>query len=496
MNEAAARDVLLVRAIETCDTEHAVLSRQARDEASREAAEQAHWRAAGQRAPAQADTFLVQRARLLLEALTAHQRAVRGTVAALDWRPWLDWALPGAALLAGLLFERMGDRGHVNVLAFPLLVLLLWNLAVYALLAAGWLRGRLTRAPRQPTRHGPMAWLRRLALPRTPRASGALAPALGIFVEDWLQRAAPLTGARAARLLHLAAALFALGALAGLYVRGLVFDYRAGWESTFLDAHAVHTLLSTLLGPAAAVLGQPFPGVTQIADLRFGPGAAGESAARWIHWYALTVAGAVIAPRLLLAALAAVHVRRLTNAFPLDLSAPYFRRLLSRFGGTAARARVVPFSYTLDAAAIDQLRTVVQQLLGEAAELDLRASTAYGDEASADNALAADAKGQTDVALDLALFNLAATPEQENHGAFLDQLRATLPGARALLVDEGPYRQRLGAQAGSATRLDERRSAWRAFAATRDWPIAFVDLGAPDLAQVERDLGPLLGQGT
>jgi hypothetical protein len=493
MNEAAARDVLLVRAIETTDTGHAVLSRHARDEASREAAERAHWHAAGQRAPAQADTFLAQRARLLLDALTTHQRAARATVAALDWRPWLDWALPSAALLAGLLFERLGDRGHVNVLAFPLLVLLLWNAIVYALLAAAWLRARLAPSTQRPTRHGPTAWLRRLALPRTPRATGALAPALGVFVEDWLQRASPLISARIARVLHLAAALFALGALAGLYVRGLVFDYRAGWESTFLEAPAVHALLSTLLGPAAAVLGQPFPTVVQIADLRFGPGAAGESAARWIHWYAVTVAAVVVAPRLLLAAVATTRVRRLSHAFPLDLSAPYFRRVLSHFGGTVARVRVVPFSYTLDAAAIDRLRTVVQQLLGESAELDLHPSISYGDEARAGDALPVDADGRSGLALDLALFNLAATPEQENHGAFLDRLRPTLPAVHALLVDEAPYRQRLGAQAGSAARLTERRAAWRAFAASRDWPIAFVDLAAPDLAQVERDLGPLLG---
>ena len=135
----------------------------------------------------------------------------------------------------------------------------------------------------------------------------------------------------------------------------------------------------------------------------------------------------------------------------------------------------------------------MQQLLGESAELDLHASIAYGDEARAGEALPVDAARRSGLALDLALFNLAATPEQENHGAFLDRLRPTLPAAHALLVDEGPYRQRLGTQAGSAARLAERRAAWRAFAASRDWPIAFVDLAAPDLAQVERDLGPLLG---
>ena len=41
---------------------------------------------------------------------------------------------------------------------------------------------------------------------------------------------------RAETALHAGAAALALGLVAGLYVRGLVLDYRAGWESTFLDA--------------------------------------------------------------------------------------------------------------------------------------------------------------------------------------------------------------------------------------------------------------------
>ena len=90
---------------------------------------------------------------------------------------------------------------------------------------------------------------------------------------QWSALVAPLMAARAARVLHLAAALFALGAVAGLYVRGLVFEYRAGWESTFLDAPAVHALLSFFLSPAAQLIGIPFPSVDQIAALRFTSGA-------------------------------------------------------------------------------------------------------------------------------------------------------------------------------------------------------------------------------
>jgi hypothetical protein len=490
MNEAAAREVLLIRAIETTDHEHRLLSREDREHASRAAAELARWRAAERRRPADADGFVAQRARLLLDRLGERHRALRGPERALAWRHWIDWALPLAALGAGLLFERLADRGQVNVLAFPLLLLLLWNVAVYALVAVGAAAGALRPAapPRSP--RGIAEGLRRVALHALPRGNAGFAAALARFGEDWLAASADLTGARIARVLHLSAALFATGAVVGLYIRGLVFDYRAGWESTFLDAPAVHALLSTLLGPAAQALGQPFPSAEQIAALRFGPGAPGESAARWIHWYALTVAALVIVPRLLLAAAAALRAHRLATRFPVDLYAPYFRRLSAAFDDAPASLRVLPYSYTPDAAAAEGLRAIAHHLLGAQARCDLQPMVAYGAEAEA----AARIGGSTaPVAIDAALFSLAATPEQENHGAFLDVLRPRLAAPHLLLVDDGPYRRRLGAQAGSDARLQERRDAWRAFARSRGWTAVFADLAAPDLAALERELGPLAG---
>ena len=489
MNESAARDVVLVRAIEAADDAQALLSAEDRRYASRAAAELARWNAAEQRAPADAARFLAERARLLLEKLGTRQRGLRRLARALAWRPWIGLALPPAALVAGLLFDRLGDRGHVNVLAFPLLALILWNLAVYLLLLATpvlrAVRGSRHTAPGTGLRD----WLQRLALRAVPRADDLPGSAAARFAQDWLALSAPLNAARVARTLHLGAALFAAGAVGGLYVRGLVYDYRAGWESTFLDAPAVHALLSTLLGPAAQALGQTFPTVDEIAALRFVPGAPGESAARWIHWYALTVGALVIVPRLLLATLAALRAARLARAFPLDLAAPYFHRLLGEFAAGPVRLGVLPYSFTLDAQATQALQAIAQRLFGDRAQLLLRPSIPFGEEARA-----AESPGGDAPALALALFNLAATPEQENHGAFLDALATALTGPRAVLVDEGSYRRRLGSQAGAEARLDERRAAWRAFAGSRGWRIAFADLGGPDLAQLERDLGAALVQ--
>jgi hypothetical protein len=317
---------------------------------------------------------------------------------------------------------------------------------------------------------------------------GAAGEAFTTFLNEWTQASGPLLMARAARVLHLSAAMLAIGAAAGLYVRGLVFEYRAGWESTFLDAPQVHALLSFLLGPAATFLGTPFPTVDQLASMRW-PGSSGENAARWIHWYALTVGAVVIVPRLVLAAVARWQERWLGRRFPLPLEDPYFRRLLSGFAPHRVQLRVLPYSYTLDESSAQGLRDVAQALLGDNTDLSLRPPVPFGAEESATTGI--DVADRS-VALSVALFNLAATPEHENHGRFLDRLRAAIGPRLIAFVDEASYRRRLGVAAGVRERLDERRSAWSAFCAAHQVAVAFVDLSAPDLAQLERDAETVL----
>ena len=216
---------------------------------------------------------------------------------------------------------------------------------------------------------------------------------------------------------------------------------------------------------------------------------------------------AVILPRLALFALAARRERRLSRHVPLELQSPYFRRLLGPMLRGEVRLRVVPYSYGVDETAAQGLRAVAQRLLGDGAMLALAPVVGYGEEARAAEGLVS---GDTQVPLTLALFSLAATPEVENHGEFLATLGRALGAARsapaaraaeasassplAILVDEGPYRRRLGtaADTGAAARLEERRQAWQAFAATRGLALASVDLAAPDLDGLERRLEPTM----
>jgi hypothetical protein len=338
--------------------------------------------------------------------------------------------------------------------------------------------------------------------------------------------------------LHLSAAALALGAVVGLFVRGLAFEYRAGWESTFLEAPSVHALLAFFLSPAAHLLDQPFPTVEEIARLRWDAG-SGENAARWIYLYTVAVAATAIVPRLVLAAVAGLRERMLSRRFPLPLDDAYFRRLLSGWRAAPARVEVMPYAYTAGEQAAQGLQRLAAALFGDDVEVHWLKGVAFGDEdvfgakdsastrareslpqgagahsvsqgAGATSLQRGDGSstlpswqggagraergpdGPTTPDLVIALFNLAATPETENHGVFLDRLRARTPGALALIVDEGPYRTRLGTQAGAETRIAERRQAWSGLAQTRTMRPVFVDLTLPQLTAAQRELDALL----
>jgi len=481
MNEQAARDVALVRALESGDAEHAVLSADDRRYASRAAGELAHWQAADQRRPPTAELFLTRRAGLLLDRLGEREPALRA-LRHTRWHAWVGLALPAAALVMGVLTEQIADRQHVNVLAFPLLGILVWNLVVYGLMLLRPLLGSTLGPVRR--------WVGALGRTKTAALPGTLSRPAARFVGDWAALAAPLANARAGRVLHLAAALFALGAVLGLYLRAFAFEYRIGWESTFLTASTVHGILQFVLGPAAALLGMPFPSPEAVSAMRITEGAGGADAGPWIHLYAVTVGLAVVAPRLLLSAFAGWRERRLATAFRFDLGEPYFRRVLAAFAPSRARLRVAPYSYTFDEAAVSGLHALARHLLGDATELALRPSTEYGNEEAAAHGLP---RNESDVPLTLAVFNAAATPESENHGRFLDTLRAAIDSPLAVVIDTAAYRRRLGAQAGAEARLGERCSAWRTFVESHGLPAACVDLATPDIAAAERDLAAALG---
>ncbi|MGI8894623.1 MAG: DUF2868 domain-containing protein [Casimicrobiaceae bacterium] len=484
MNEAAAGEVVLIRAVETTDAARAIWTDADRAWGGRAAAE-----VVGATAPA--DVFLARRAALAVERLGARHPSFPRVLRTFAWRPGVGVALVLVAFTIGVVSDQIGAAGRINILAPPLLALIAWNLGAYVLLF--WqMMARSVGGQRVGS--GPLrkvvAWLGR-AVPRgtahamqgEPAAvASATAVASSSFSAEWALAAAPLLRARISRVLHVAAAALALGALAGLYVRGLVFEYRAGWESTFLDADTVARALSFALAPGAWLTGFAIPGAEHLEAIR-APVGEGENAAPWIHLYAATVALVVFLPRLLLSALAWVAERRAAQHFPLPLSDPYYARLLRGFTEGPAHVHVVPYSFDVPDASVGGLQAVMARTFGARTEVALAPAVAYGDE----HEFAAGVLPSVPPSVIVGLFSLAATPESENHGAFIAALaRSTTAGTQlAAIVDEASFRVRF---AGQTARVDERRAAWRQMLAGHGIAPVFIDLARPDLPAAEAAL--------
>ena len=449
--------------------------------------------------------------------------------------PWrVTWLLLPLAAMLGLLGDALGSTRAINLLAPPLLALLAWNFAVYALMLGAALR-RIGSLGRQGS-HGtvgnePVGLLRRRLLfwanlaqakgqARMTRllagAAGGAAPsaaalsALARFGADWQRASQPLQVARLAARLHAAAACLALGTVGSLYARGLVFDYRAGWDSTFLHASAVHHLLGWVLGPAAALSGQVLPSAQALAGLRLATGGS-ESAAPWIHLWALTLVLAVVLPRLALAAWAAWQARRRATrlALPTDAagttshddanatnpSSPGdLQRLMRGATGQPLPVLVLPYSYALDAGRQAALARVLEANLGPGVLMQLMASLPMGAEddlprwlptpatlASSPKRRPSSSPTSSPAATTVvALFALTATPERETHGAFVRALAAHFRGQAVLrvMVDTAGFRARFVGGDG-ALRLAQRQAAWQSLMQELGVLPLFIDLGTP-----------------
>ena len=150
----------------------------------------------------------------------------------------LSWLFIAISLIVGFGLSALDGTRRINILSFPLLALILWNLAVYGFIAI--------RAVRQSSvitkGRGVSALIAYIGVARASRlvARSARSIAAGASVEPIhagmvREAARPLLLLRATRLLHVCAAAVGLGLVVGLYLRGIAFEYRAGWESTFLD---------------------------------------------------------------------------------------------------------------------------------------------------------------------------------------------------------------------------------------------------------------------
>ena len=343
MNRNDARQIALVRAVEETVP----------DRIPAERLLEAH-AAAGE--PAQGAPWIARRAAYLVDHGLATYRDVLERA---EVRLSGTWVFVLAAALVGLASNYLGPTGRIHVVFNPIVLLIVWNLAVYAVLAvaAGAHRARPSapagpsptkpRDDRRTPEHAPppiarpglfervllgriglwFLYARQRVDERFHRSKDAALVARR-FAVLWWPAVRPAVGCWARRTIHLGAIGLAIGAVAGMYVRGLFFAYDVIWRSTFVnDPTVVAWGLRALLGPAALVLGRPAPGPEDVVRLM---GPEGDPAAPWIHLYAVSALLFIVVPRAVLAVLASRRLRAVTADVPLDLDAEYFRDLLRR----------------------------------------------------------------------------------------------------------------------------------------------------------------------
>ncbi|HEU4852440.1 MAG TPA: DUF2868 domain-containing protein [Telluria sp.] len=475
MNEQVARNVTLVRAIESSDAGREILSDDDRMYASRSAKELAQWQAADSASQVTVDHFLQQRSEQLIKRLSERSTAFASFYKRMNG-PRLLALLPLVSLLLGFALDRIADPHRVDLLSAPLLAILAWNILAYLIMLV-WLF--------VPRRTG---WVsdsmkRRLAtgiaaLPR--KLPQGMSAGLAQFVGEWTALSEPLLRSRLARTMHLSAAMFAIGAIASLYVRGLMTEYVAGWESTFLGAPQVHAILSWLFTPAMIVFGLPGFSESQVAALHFSQQAQSAGGGRlWVHLYAATLILLVVLPRFVLAAIAHLRAMRLERRFPIALDLPYFRKFADQAGlAEPGVLRVLPYSFSVDEGRDKGLASLAELMFGERSRMILRPACGYGEDPA--EALRGVDLADASVTSTAILFGLSATPEREAHGAFIDFLvRAKVRGLK-VLVDEAGYVERIGAQPDGERRVAERVHLWRQFCDYHGVPATLVNLEHPE----------------
>ena len=434
------------------------------------------------------ETLLALRAERLLARVRLRSPAVDYVLAVAGGLTWLGRAVLVVALIVGLSLSTLDGSHRINILAFPLIGLIAWNFFIYALLIVAHIKRRQARpAGTRWLGHLYERWIGARIdglLKQSMRFNAPLATALRRFTGEWVELEHPLLLQRAERLMHGAAALVAAGLIAGLYLRGVVFRYEAGWESTFLSAKSVHALLAVLYGPAAILSRIGLPSISSVNALRWTGVSGGGEAASWIHLIALTAMLYIIVPRLILAGVSGFNLWRLSRNPPLPAAfIGYGRAVLAGTAGGARResVSVTCFAYEPSPASIAGLQTLLAAALAAVIKLEMQATVGYGQEDAFRATLTRSGADATD--WDVLLMTAASTPEAENHGVVISILRDSLardsqPLPLLVVIDTGPYAARMHGDATFEQRLRERRRLWSEFVAGYGLSACLVDLSS------------------
>ncbi|MDH5585718.1 MAG: DUF2868 domain-containing protein [Nitrospirota bacterium] len=364
------------------------------------------------------------------------------------------------ALGVGLFMNGLGASQRINLLNFPLLLLLLWNGGMYlsaallpfwsSFIKTTWLDTVATWLSQ-----GSGSWASRLWRPillTDPSAASWIQESTKRFTALWWPHIHSAWTERLRQLLHLGAVCMAVGLILGMYIRGLALDYQATWESTFLSPNQVQGLLHMLLSPAAWLLQYPFPdesGIVSLQAPQHGP------AAPWIHMWAVTAFALIVVPRSIMVWMSQRTLRQAEKSFAIPLDHPYFVHLLAPDRGQGVQVDILPYSYQPSSKAKNFLDRAFLDLFGNLASIHWHPAMPFGQETPT------WLESPTPVRNYVVIFNAGQTPEGEVQGEWLHTIQTQIDAVRSrsrllVLLDEEPYRQAI-----EERRVTERRQAWQ-----------------------------------
>jgi len=479
VNQKAARKILWIRAIDECDDDRVIL-----DHAT-----------LGKAAETPDDMELepgvrqAKHAGRLFSAIAAKYAELAELDSRFHWPHWLSPIIWGVVFAAGVVADTLTSSGRIDIVAFPLLGLFAWNILVYLFILGRWGLAKKNKLP--PKLSAASSWFPKKLFSLLPwpefsdgedrkQASEVWRRAGRAFAAPWLSLQRPVFHERLKVLFHGAAVAAVAGMVVNMYLKGLNFEYRAGWGSTFLEADSLGKWLGFALGPASQLTGISLPDAAELASLRWSENPDGEIAARWIHLYSAT-AVLVLAPRLALVLLSCWRTRKAEASVDLE----GLERSLLRVREPAAAAPeilekfcVVPFNHGCVPVFRDRLRAALAERDNERCQIDYLDRVNYGLEA--EYAAGLDLDRLKCKAL-LVVFNLSSTPEEEVQGLFLDRLeqmtrRSERHAAIEVWLDESSFSERFRDGDGYDERLKQRRGAWTRLLAKREIEPQFIDV--------------------
>lgn len=442
------RQLLLLHSLEDSDALGKVIPLDLRERASREALPEP-------------DFLTARSSRLLAQCHTRVSRLVHwGVYPPWRWMGRLGGLVVLGALLVGWFTNELGPNRLINILAFPLLGLIIWNICVCGyMLMVEFRNKRSTRIPSffpAEDRLRQQMEKRLLSDEPDPARREFLSRGMMNFFRKWHGKSAPATAAKTKLMFHLAALALAAGIVGGMYFQALRKEYRAAWESTFLDANSLNRCLKVVLGPASALTNIPVPGSEELTSLRLVDGSTAPSphgnAAQFIHLWAGTAGLFIGLPRLILIGLALRQKVRFRPDWSEEL-ALIESRAKDAAAGRAVLVDVSPAFFTPESTVSEAVRSCALQVWGGRTQVHFLDMIPLGEESEALEKWNPASHGT------LLLFSFATTPESEVHG---DLIRSVASRSKKLIVitDALSFEQRHQGLPEFDQRLTQRLTAW------------------------------------